>query len=147
MDGGHNLMFPRLYDNATCPLPGYEAFTFRVLLNPTGAEKEDWAFGNLGNPICQECQALRTESKDQAVYCGGCMEARTRFGRALLALFGESQVKGFDFSSAAAALASLEQDDVPDELMAWIYLLPQSLWYARSEDLKKKLFGSSPTAS
>lgn len=135
MDERDNLiMFPRLYDNQSCPLDGYEALTFRVLLNPTGAEKTDWFHGHLGIDDCAACAAL-----GDGVYCADCALARERMGRAAVSIYGKSQVAGFDFTTPDAALATLAQEDIPDELLSWLFLLPGTLWSARSDDLKKKL--------
>ena len=129
-------MFPRIYENQTCPLDGYEAYTFRVLVNPTGAEKTDWFYGNLGTEGCAACAALDG-------YCPECQTARERMGRAAVAFYGQTKVAGFDFSTPEAALATLAQDDLPDELLAWLYMLPSALWTARSDDLKKRLTSPS----
>ena len=139
-------MFPRIYENQTCPLPGYEAMTFRVLINPTGAEKTDWARGHLGRTDCADCQAARNGTGEQ-IFCVGCSLARDQMGRSSVAVYGQSQVAGFDFTTPAASLATFAQDDLPDELLAWLYLLPGSLWQARSDDLAKKLDSSSRTAT
>jgi len=134
-------MFPRLYTTEECPIPGYEGFTFRVLLNPTGQEKTDWAFGHLGLENCPECAKLQ-EAGAPKRYCAACAAARAQLGRAAVAVYGTSQVAGLDFSTPEASLASFGMDDLPDELLAWLYLLPAALWATRSDDLKKRLPGS-----
>jgi hypothetical protein len=60
-------------------------------------------------------------------------------GRSAVAIYGTSKVSGFDFATPDSALASFSQADLPDELLAWLYMLPGALWAARSEDVKKKL--------
>ena len=142
--------FPRLYENITCPLVGYEGYTLRVLLNPTGAEKEDWFAGNLGQATCEACAALWKASAAESgerEYCPVCTEARARMGRSAVAIYGQSQAAGLDFSAADAALASFEQPGLPDEFLAWLYWAPSALWAARTDDLKKKLTSPSPSAS
>jgi hypothetical protein len=155
MDGGDGLMqFPRLHETLCPPLAGYDSYRFCVLLNPTGAEKNDWFFGNLGQPDCADCQKLNpkrvephaNEASDR-VYCPVCTEARARFGRAAVAIFGESRVQGFDFADADAALASFEQSALPDELLSWLFMAPAALWASRVDDLKKKLLGPLATES
>jgi hypothetical protein len=144
-------MFPRLYSNETCPLEGYDGFTFRVLLNPTAAEKTDWALGHLGAEHCPACAGLNqlpafdgTAEREAPAraYCPSCAEARARLGRSAVAIFGQSQVSGFDFSTPDAALASFSQDGLPDEFLYWLFALPGALWEKRTADLKKKLIGS-----
>jgi hypothetical protein len=133
--------FPRLYTTEACPLDGYEALSFRVLLNPTGAEKEDWAFGHVGITGCADCQAARNGAgkKTGQVYCATCTEARARFGRALVTVYGTSAVAGFDFSSPDAALQTIEAADIPDELLGWLYTMPGAVWQQRRDDIAKKL--------
>lgn len=137
------MPFPRIYSDESCPLDGYAGYTFRVLLNPTGAEKMDWAMGHLGIEGCEACARLGTARGKQGSsgkrYCTPCQEARERMGRSASAIFGTSHTDGFDFSTPDTALATFEQPDLPDELLAWLYMLPTSLWAARSESLKKTL--------
>lgn len=137
-------MFPRIYNDIVCPLDGYEGYSFRVLLNPTGQEKMDWALGHLGTLDCQDCAKLGTNSGKQGnggskKYCIACTTARDQLGRAALAIYGTSHVDGFDFSTSAASLASFSMAELPDELLRWLYELPGALWGARTDDLKKKL--------
>jgi hypothetical protein len=126
-------VFPRIYTDVACPLDGYEGYTFRVLANPTGAEKTDWAFGSLGDPDCADCKASKR------AYCADCTTARDRMGRSASAIYGTSKAAGLDFSTPEASLASFSLAELPDELLAWLYMLPGALWAARSEDVKKKL--------
>jgi hypothetical protein len=140
--------FPRIHEDATCPLPGYEGYTFRVLANPTGSEKQDWSLGHLGIAGCPDCVRLGTPrgkaaKEQERRYCAACQEARERMARASMAIFGDSRVDGFDFSSPAASLATFERDDLPDELLLWLYMLPAELWAARIEAMKKQLPFSS----
>lgn len=143
------MAFPRLYDDQTCPIAGYEGYALRVLVNPTGAEKTDWALGHLGIDGCAECAKLQpiagtSKTPTPRRWCAACAEARARLGRAAVAVFGTSHTEGFDFSTPENALATFAQD-MPDELLAWLYMLPASLWAARSDDLKKKLLPSLTT--
>jgi hypothetical protein len=150
-------MFPRIYEDASCPLDGYEGYTFRLLCNPTAAEKTDWIMGHLGTDGCADCARSREQGTgdrqqgrkrdSEAVpsglspvaYCAACQEARLRLGRGAVAVYGTSHVEGFDFSTPDASLATFELPDLPDELLLWLYMLPQALWAARQEDVKKKL--------
>jgi hypothetical protein len=125
--------FPRIHEDATCPLPGYE--------------------GHLGISGCADCARLGTQrgkaAKEQPErrYCAACQEARERMARASMAIFGDSRVDGFDFSSPAASLATFERDDLPDELLLWLYMLPAELWAARIEAMRTKLPFSSKIGS
>jgi hypothetical protein len=144
-------MFPRIYEDAKCPLDGYEALSFRVLVNPTGAEKNDWALGHMGIDGCEACAKLGTprgkQGSSSKKYCPACTEARDRMGRSAVAVYGPSQVPGFDFGTPESALATFGQADLPDELLLWLYMLPQALWAARNDDIKKKLTSFLTTGS
>lgn len=139
-------MFPRLYSDEPCPLDGYQGYTFRVLLNPTGQEKTDWIEGNLGIDGCADCATARA-AESPSPFCPSCQTARGRFGRATCAIYGTSRTEGFDFSTLEASLASFEQDGLPDELLRWLYMLPAALWVQRNEEIKKKLPTSSTTGN
>ncbi len=129
--------FPCIDEDRTCPLPGYEGYTFRVLVNPTAAEKRDWWFGHMGFPDCLDCKAA-----GEGHYCTACTEARTRRGRAAVAIYGRSRVAGFDFSTPDLALATFGDEAMPDEFAGWLYQLPDAIWTARGDLLKKMV--SSP---
>lgn len=146
------MPFPRIYEDAKCPLEGYEALSFRLLVNPTGAEKDDWAFGHMGVQDCAACAKLGTaRGKGTGIpekkYCPDCATARDRQGRAAVAIFGPSQVPGFDFSTPETSLASFAQADLPDELLGWLYAVPSARWTARYDEIKKKLPSFSTTGS
>lgn len=141
-------MFPRLYTDPplSCPLPGYEGYSFRVLLNPTSAEKTDWWLGGVGRRGCADCAAAQAADPPRP-FCAICQERRDRWGRAFPAIYGTSQVAGFDFTTAESSLSSITAPDVPDEFLSWLFQLPDSLWTARTEDVKKKLLPSSTTGN
>jgi hypothetical protein len=145
------MMFPRIYHDIVCPLDGYEGYSFRVLVNPTGAEKTDWALGHLGAEGCADCAKLGTAQGSQRnggkKYCAACQTARDRLGRAAVAIYGTSHVDGFDFTTPESATATFSMPDLPDEFLAWLYMLPSALWTARSEDVKKKLPSFSTTGN
>jgi hypothetical protein len=151
------MEFPRLYDDMTCPLPGYEGYTLRVLINPSGQEKIDWITGNLGTVGCEKCAQLQPAGRGKQAdrepakkrYCEACQAARERFGRGIVAVYGTSKAAGLDFSTTEAALATFENLDMPDELLSWLYMAPSALWEQRQEALKKSVFSSStaPTPS
>jgi len=142
------MMFPRLYTDPPeqCPLAGYEGYSFRVLLNPTASEKRDWWLGGIGARDCEACAAARAANPPRP-FCAACQERRDRWGRAWPAIYGTSHAAGLDFTSAPAALESITQEDLPDELLSWLIQLPDALWAARAEEIKKKLPTSSPTGN
>jgi len=110
-------MFPRIYVNETCPIEGYEAYSLRLLANPTGKEKEAWYAG---------LQALG--ERDYAT-----------FGAAACAIYSETKTSGLDFATPETAATTAERDDLPDELFGWLLLLPTRIWKARSDEITKKL--------
>lgn len=137
--------FPRIYVDEACPLDGYEGYSFRVLANPTAQEKTDWWTGHFGLIDCQDCAKLGgqrrklSDAEPAKRCCATCQAARERKGRAAVAIYGQSHVEGFDFSSPEASLASFEQDGVPDELLGWLFDLPNAIWQRRADEIKKKL--------
>lgn len=132
-------MFPRLYADEACPLPGYEGYVFRLLLNPTQAEINDWQLGALGGVTsgCADCTAT--------TYCDRCQGLRARMGRAAVAIYGTSHVEGFDFSTPDASLATFSMPELPNELLLWLYQVPDARWMARQKDVEKKLRSSWQT--
>jgi hypothetical protein len=136
-------------------MDGYEGYTFRILANPPGQVKVDWALGNLGDPNCQECAKLNApargkpranESPYEQRYCEKHVQSRAMFARGAMAVYGTSKVSGFDFSSEAATLASFEQD-MPDEFLSWLYMAPSALWERRVDELKKRVLTPSSSES
>lgn len=126
------MAFPAIYkDDEKCPLEGYDGYAFRVLVNPSGDQLDDLRLGHLGGSDCSDCT--------EQTRCPRCAEARMRYGRAMVAFFGQSKVKDFDFSTPEAALASLEQPGLPDEFLYWLLHLPEALFKSRRAELKKKL--------
>jgi hypothetical protein len=145
------MPIPRIYADETCPLEDYESFKLRVLQNSTDAEWRDWLQGGLGTPDCPDCAALRqppvargkrskqpTQAPNPAAYCPTCTEARVRFGRAGHAFFGPG-TPDLDFSGPEAALATLERDDLPSELLMWLTLLPGVVRSRRAEQVAGNL--------
>lgn len=145
------MPFPRIHVTETCPLEGYEGYTLRILANPTPANKNDWAFGDLPREGCEDCARLGTlrgkpkATQAQPHYCAECTAKQQRLARACVAILGETRAGGLDFSTEEAAIATLAQPAMPDDLLAWIYMVPAAVWERRSNDLKKKL--TSPSAN
>lgn len=113
-------MFPRIYENQTCPLQGYEAYTLRILANPTGAEKEAW----------------------YTSFAGLAAQDYAAFGAAAVPILGETRADGLNFSTADAGAATISDAGIPDELLEWVFVAPGALWQERADNLKKKLLKS-----
>lgn len=141
------MEFQAIHSNETFPLGGYDSYIFRVRVNPTGKTKEDWWRGILEDPGCPRCAEQRASAPDAGGYCETCQELRKRKGRAAVAIYGETKIQGVDFSTPEASLASLLQPELPDDVLGWLLALPDVLWQRRSEELKKKLIGSSTEAT
>lgn len=139
------MEFAAIYSNETFPLGGYDSLIFRVRVNPTGKVKEDWWRGIVEEPDCRACAELRAGALEvpDPPYCATCRDLRGRKGRAAVAIYGATSIQGFDFTTPEAALASFLQPDLPDDFLGWLLALPDALWRHRSEELKKKLLGSS----
>ena len=119
------MPFPKLYQNEPCPIEGYEAYTLRVWVNPPPAVKDAWYAG-----------LAKLAGQDYAA-----------FGAAAVPIYGETKAEGLDFSTEEAAAETASCEDLPDELFAWLLMLPGALWQARTDDLKKKLASASPTTN
>lgn len=116
-------MFEPIYADEKIPLPEYEAYTFRVLQNPSSSIWDDFNTGSVGT--------LATP------------EQRQQMGRAMSAFYGPSKVAGLDFATPEAALTTLDRDDFPDELTYWLLTLPVAIVKRRRERIEKNLFPSS----
>jgi len=109
-------MFPRIYGTIPCPLDGYAAYSVRLLMNPTRAEQDAW-YDALNNP-----------APGMAVV-----------GAAAVAIYGETRTAGLDFATTDASRATLDNPELPNELLGWLFRLPGAVWAARMDDMKKKL--------
>lgn len=134
-------MFKPIYQNYTCPVD--EAVVVRLLVNPTGAIKTDWATGRIGG--CEDC--ARSEGGEVTTFCATCTAARARMGRAWHAVYGETRADGLDLSAPEKVIPTLTEGDVPDEVVAWLLQLPPTVWAERLRVIEGKLPGSSPTGS
>jgi hypothetical protein len=150
------MSIPRVYVNEECPLEGYEALSVRVLANSTDADMALWNRGNLGVPGCAECakaqrppRGKRAAAKAAAApapeaRCPRCTAAREAFGQALMRFF-DGRVLDEPIATSASALALFDRDDIPAELVMWLFLLPQVVRTRRFEALEKNLYGSLTT--
>jgi hypothetical protein len=140
------MPIPTIYENMSPDR--YESLVFRVLTNPSSAIWNDWNAGYTGRPGgCPECRAVRESTGDPTAHCPACQEARERLGRALHAFYGQSAVSDLDFSTPEAALATYERQDLPDDLIFWLSMLPLSIVDKRRGDLLKNLGLSSSSES
>ncbi len=139
------MPIPRIYKEQTCDLEGYEELSVRLLMNPTGRELRDWQEASLGTPDCKECQALREGTgADSAVYCPSCTAERERKGRAAVVLFGPTLLER-PCTTVAEALAILDSEDYPAEIIWWLFVLPDKAISARQKELMGNLLGSATT--
>ncbi len=164
------------YDTVSPPIPGYHAVTFQVLLNPSRTVLELFDQGGFSADASETAtlHALRsliennaTATKDRKTYQARLQELegdiaarQERMGSALHALFGTStplvvETDGgsvtLDFTSPAAALATMENKDLPDELAFWLAQLPLEIPQTRrrfvAENLGKSFSGVSKDTS
>ncbi len=161
-----------LYDDATPPIPGYEGVKLRVLLNPPRAILEDFDHGGFSateheRAAMQACRTIvddkATTAKDRRTYQArldelerDIAERQQRMGRALHTLFGTSEpltlelqdgTVTIDFTTPAAALATMEEQACPDELAYWLAALPTEIPRARREFVAQNLGKSFSAAS
>ena len=134
-------MFKQVYGNFTCPLD--ESIVVRLLLNPTGAVKQDWVAGRIVG--CAKC--VHAEDGAITTYCADCTATRERMGRAWSAVYGETTTHGLVFAPPEAVIPTLTSDEMPDEIVAWLFALPGAVWDDRIAQIEKKLPGSSPTGT
>jgi hypothetical protein len=139
------LTIPRVYVTEPCPLDGYDSLTVRVLANPTSSEWGTYGVANLGTPGCKAC-VKRRSPEGAPVYCPKCAHERAVFGQSMSLFYGP-ELLGADVSTPEAAIAAFENDDLPDELLIWLLLLPHKVWTERHEAIAKNVFTSSSSAS
>jgi hypothetical protein len=137
-------MFKAIYKAEACPLEGYEDVTIEVLQNASNADMNRWLEGNLGTPGCDACQALRADAgADPKARCATCAAARATFGAALVRFFRTPVGVPLAVSTPAAALATLDDEDLPTDLLTWLLLLPNAVRTRRLDELQKNLRSSS----
>jgi hypothetical protein len=139
------MNFPRIYVQEDLPA-GYDG-SLRVLANLTTREVEQWYAAGLGTPGCVECAKLRTRPADAPdpvlVYCPACTSARQSFGELASLIYGP-KLLGEDVSTGDRALAFFDNDDaLPAELVAWLFVLPDSIRLRRTETIRKNARSSS----
>ncbi|MDP9416017.1 MAG: hypothetical protein M3Q08_18405 [Pseudomonadota bacterium] len=159
------IQLPALLDDCQVPLPGYEAITLKIRLNPPQSTlRDDLPRG--GGSISHEEQAAldnlrslienpeatpdtRAEAEKTIAEHAAIVADRTaRLGRALQVLFGATPVMEIetadgvlllDFSTPAAALATFEHPLMPDDMAAWLLKVPYHTAKRRYELLDTEL--------
>jgi hypothetical protein len=138
------MQFPRIYIDE--PLPTGYSGSIKILANLTTNEVQRWFAANLGTPGCEKCAALRTRPADVPdpvlVYCPACTAARQSFGELASLIYGPSLL-GEDVSTPEKALLFFDNDDAPAELIAWLFILPDSLRIRRTDLIRKNAVSSS----
>jgi hypothetical protein len=141
------MLFTAIYEAATCPLPGYDDLTVQVLVNPTNKQWSYFLDGGL------EASALleQREGESATDWTQRQQENRTyrreKLGQALCEIFNRRAYGDLDFSTPAAALTTVEHEDMPDEIVMWLMELPITVRNARIEAMQKKLRSPSTVAT
>lgn len=114
--------FPSRYKTFTPE--GYAELRFQLRVNPTNAE-----LITLAGPYQEP-------------------DARAKFGAALVQAYAGAKVEAydrtFDFSTAEAALATIEAVDLPDDLQAWLRNAPCDVAIREREYITKNYQEFSP---
>lgn len=118
-------MFPSRYKTFTPE--GYAELCFQLRVNPTNAE-----LITLAGPYKEP-------------------EERAKFGAALVQAYAGAIVEGygrtFDFSTAEAAIATLEAPDLPDDLQTWLRNAPADVALREREYITKNYREFSPVGN
>ncbi len=159
------IQLPALLDDCQVPLPGYEALTLKIRLNPPQSTlRDDLPRG--GGSISHEEQAAldnlrslienpeatpdtRAEAEKTIAEHAAIVADRTmRLGRALQVLFGATPVMEIetaegsfvlDFSSPSASLQTYESEFMPEELATFLIRAPYLTAKRRFEVLEAEL--------
>lgn len=154
----------KLFDVARFPSDSYGDLALRVRLNPSGVVWEDFRRGGFHaddreQALLESLQSIiaspATSDDDRTGYQKrhddllAEIAARTeRMSAALVALFGETEPFEveteygpvmIDFSTPAAAMATAEDDRLPDELTYWLVQLPNAVIERRREFIRSSL--------
>lgn len=153
-----------LYDTAHFPSDAYPGLALRVRLNPSGVVWEDFRQGGFHadereRALLESLDAVMvspaTSDEDVAGYARRrdelertIAERVARMGASLVALFGETEPVEIetedgpvmlDFSTPLAAIATAEDDRLPDEITYWIVQLPTAIIERRRSWIKDNL--------
>ena len=133
-----------------------------MLQNPTSALFDDYLNGGLGTEeerrriAAAEAVLSQPPAKGNRAEIAAkatlhelapVMARRARYARAFSAFYGRSTVPGFDFATPEAALATLESQDLVDELLFWLLELPMAIVADRRASIRKNSRRSSKSAA
>lgn len=141
-------MFPKRYVDVTPE--GYPDLTFRLWANPTGAHMRE-LFGVAYPDQAERIAALEAEdSEDARLELAVCRERQAsslRLGLALVASYDAGVVTAygytFDFSTPEAAVKTIMDEAVPDDLRYWLLNAPVQIVEVARDDLGKSLRSAS----
>jgi hypothetical protein len=152
------MTFPRRY--VTVTPEGYADLTFRLWANPTGAHLRE-LFGIAYPDQTERIAALEAELEAEqfpdkederaaAAELQACQDRQAsslRLGLALVASYDGGKVDAygytFDFSSPEAAVRTIMDEAVPDDLRYWLLNAPVQIVEVARNDLGKSLASSS----
>lgn len=120
------MQYQRKYRDMKVEIEEYD-LTFNVLSNPTTRE--------LNNLL--EVRGYDFESDETKKAAD-----RAKYGEMLHLFFAPSSAAGFDFSSPGAALATVESEDLPLDLIEWFRLAPLGAVRLMREDIRGNLLPS-----
>ena len=103
---------------------GYPDLSFQIQVNPTTTELA--ALARMGY-VAQTAPADATAEERKAIEAQNA-KARTEYGAALVKAYAGATVGAygavFDFSTAEAAIVTLENETMPDDLRYWLKSAP-----------------------
>jgi hypothetical protein len=132
------MLFQQIFEKVECPLSGYDGLAVQVLANPTGKEWREFLTTGTGVDPFLERDDGETAEAWLARLDASRIERRARFGAVLATLYGHQAYGPLDFTTAEAALATVEHDDIPDELVSWLMEIPSAIHDRRIEAMQKK---------
>jgi hypothetical protein len=156
-------MASAFYDTASPPAKlGYEPGEWEVttLLNPPQGVLRDWrdggtdyapgdvqilAYNRTISEVGTDEERTQAQGRIDAIETART-ERRAKLGRALHALYGTTRADVWDFTSPETALTTIERDDVPEEVIEWLLLLPGTVKQHRQALLVKELPTSYATS-
>jgi hypothetical protein len=151
-------MFPKRYVDVTPE--GYPDLTFRLWANPTGAHMRELfgvAYPDQAERIAAieaELEAEQFPNKEEeraaAAELAACKDRQAsslRLGLALVASYDGGKVEAygytFDLSSPEAAVRTVMDEAIPDDLRYWLLNAPVQIVEVARDDLGKSLRSAS----
>ncbi len=159
------IQLPALLDDCQVPLPGYEAITLKIRLNPPQStlrddvprgggsisHEEQAALDNLRSLLEDPDSTPETKAEAEktiAEHAAIVADRTERLGRALHVLFGATPIMEvetadgvlpLDFTTPEAALRTYEHPLLPDEFSAFLTKIPYQTAKRRYELLDTEL--------